>query len=138
MKVMVSACLMGRDCKYNGGNNFSSVLAEYLKDKEVVEICPEVLAGFPTPRPRIERVNGRVFNEFGEDVHDRCFAGVQRAVEIALQEKVDLAILQSRSPSCGVNQIYDGTFSGVRIAGHGLFAEELIRAGIRVMDIEDL
>ena len=138
MKVMVSACLMGRDCKYNGGNNFSSALAEYLKDKEVVEICPEVLAGFPTPRPRIERVNGRVFNELGEDVHDQCLAGVQKAVKIALQEKVDLAILQSRSPSCGVNEIYDGTFSGVRIPGHGLFAEELMRAGISVLDIEDL
>ncbi|MBQ1965468.1 MAG: DUF523 domain-containing protein [Clostridia bacterium] len=138
MKVMVSACLMGRDCKYNGGNNFSSALAEYLKDKEVVEICPEVLAGFPTPRPRIERVNGRVFNELGEDVHDQCLLGVQKAVKIALQEKVDLAILQSRSPSCGVNEIYDGTFSGVRIPGHGLFAEELMRAGISVLDIEDL
>lgn len=138
MKVMVSACLMGRDCKYNGGNNFSSALAEYLKDKEVVEICPEVLAGFPTPRPRIERVNGRVFNELGEDVHGQCLAGVQKAVKIALQKKVDLAILQSRSPSCGVNEIYDGTFSGVRIPGHGLFAEELMRAGISVLDIEDL
>lgn len=138
MKVMVSACLMGRDCKYNGGNNFSQKLAEYLKDKEVVEVCPEVLAGFPIPRPRIERVNGRVFNELGEDVHDACFVGVQKAVELAKAEQIDVAILQSRSPSCGVNEIYDGTFSGVRIPGQGLFAEELIRAGFRVLDVEDL
>ncbi len=138
MKVMVSACLMGRNCKYNGGNNFSAPLADFLKDKEVVEICPEVLAGFPTPRPRIERVNGRVFNEFGEDVHERCLAGVKTAVETAKRERLDLVILQSRSPSCGVNEIYDGTFSGVRIPGHGLFAEKLIEAGIPVLDIEDL
>ena len=138
MKVMVSACLLGRDCKYNGGNNFSTKLAEYLKDKEVVEICPEVLAGFPTPRPRIERVNGHVFNEFGEDVHGICLAGVKKAVATAKEQKVDLAVLQSRSPSCGVKEIYDGTFSGVRIPGQGLFAEELINAGIPVMDIEDL
>lgn len=135
---MVSACLLGRNCKYSGGNNYSAKLAEYLKDKEVVEICPEVLAGFPIPRPRIERVNGRVFNEFGEDVHEACLSGVQKAVEIAKAEKIDLAILQSRSPSCGVNEIYDGTFSGVRIPGHGLFAEELLKSGFRVLDVEDL
>ena len=138
MKVMVSACLMGRNCKYNGGNNFSEKLAEYLNDKEVVEVCPEVMAGFPIPRPRIERVHGRVFNEFGEDVHDACFVGVQKAVDLAKAEQIDVAILQSRSPSCGVNEIYDGTFSGVRIPGHGLFAEELLRAGFRVLDVEDL
>ena len=135
---MVSACLMGRECKYNGGTNFSEALAEYLKDKQVVEVCPEVLAGFPVPRPRIERVNGRVFDEFGKDVHDACLSGVQKAVALARSEKIDLAILQSRSPSCGVNEIYDGTFSGVRISGHGLFAEELIRAGFPVLDVEDL
>ncbi len=138
MRVMVSACLMGRNCKYNGGNNFSKKLAEYLKDKQVIEVCPEVLAGFPIPRPRIERVQGRVFNELGEDVHEACLSGVKKAVEIAKNERIDLAILQSRSPSCGVNEIYDGTFSGVRIPGQGLFAEELIKAGFRVLDVEDL
>ena len=138
MKVMVSACLLGRDCKYNGGNNYSPALAEYLKDKTVVEVCPEVLAGFPIPRPRIERVNGRVFNEYGKDVHEACLAGVGKAVDLARKEKVDLVILQSRSPSCGVNEIYDGTFSGVRISGQGLFAEELVKAGFSVLDIEDL
>lgn len=138
MKVMVSACLMGRNCKYNGGNNFSPSLAEFLKDKEVVEVCPEVLAGFSIPRPRIERVNGRVFNEFGEDVHEACLAGVEQAVALAKAEGVDLVILQSRSPSCGVNEIYDGTFSGVRMQGHGLFAEALMNNGFSVMDVEDL
>ncbi|MBO5247977.1 MAG: DUF523 domain-containing protein [Clostridia bacterium] len=138
MKVLVSACLMGRDCKYNGGNNYSPRLAEYLKGKQVVEVCPEVLAGFPIPRPRIERVNGRVFNEFGQDVHDACLVGVEKAVDIAKSEGVDLAILQSRSPSCGVNEIYDGTFSGVRIAGQGVFAEALTKAGFCVLDVEDL
>lgn len=138
MKVMVSACLMGRNCKYNGGNNFSQRLEEYLKGKEVVEVCPEVMAGFPIPRPRIERVNGRVFNELGQDVHDLCLTGVQKAVELAKAEQIDVAILQSRSPSCGVNEIYDGTFSGVRIPGQGVFAEALTNAGFRVVDIEDL
>ncbi len=138
MKVMVSACLLGRNCKYNGGNNYSGKLAEFLKGKTVVEICPEVLAGFPTPRPRIERVKGRVFNEFGEDVHETCLAGVENALEIARKEQPDLVILQSRSPSCGVNEIYDGSFSGVRVPGQGVFAEALAGAGFRVLDIEDL
>ena len=135
MKVMVSACLLGRDCKYNGGNNFSTKLAEYLKDKEVVEICPEVLAGFPTPRPRIERVNGHVFNEFGEDVHGICLAGVKKAVATAKEQKVDLAVLQSRSPSCGVDAIYDGTFSKNIVEGDGVFVKLLKEHGIRMMDV---
>ncbi len=138
MKVMVSACLMGRDCKYNGGNNYSQKLADFLRNETVIEVCPEVLAGFPTPRPRIERVRGRVFDEFGKDVHEACLAGVRKALCLAEEEGVDLVILQSRSPSCGVNEIYDGTFSGVRIPGHGLFAEELLKAGFRVLDVEDL
>lgn len=138
MKIMVSACLLGRNCKYNGGNNYSAALAELLKGHTVVEVCPEVLAGFPTPRPRIERRSGRVINEHGQDVHEACLTGVRKAVDLARAEGVELLILQSRSPSCGVNEIYDGTFSGVRIPGQGLFAEELIKAGFRVMDVEDV
>lgn len=138
MKVLVSACLLGQNCKYNGGNNYSRALAEFLKGKEVIAVCPEVLAGFPIPRPRIERRNGRIFNEYGEDVHEACLAGVRKALEQIEGQDIGLVILQSRSPSCGVNQIYDGMFTGKRIPGQGLFAEELIKAGYKVMDIEDL
>lgn len=138
MKVLVSACLLGRNCKYNGGNNLSPKLLEFLKDKQVVEICPEVLAGFPTPRPRIERRNGRVVNEFGADVDDACRAGVAKAMAQIAGQTIDLVILQSRSPSCGAKQIYDGTFSGKLIVGQGVFAEELTKAGYKVLDVEDL
>ena len=137
MKIAVSACLLGQNCKYNGGNNFSSALAAYLKGHEVVPVCPECLV-FPTPRPRIERRGDRVINEFGEDVTETLMEGVRRSVFALKEQGVDLVILQSRSPSCGVNQIYDGTFSGVKIPGRGVFAEALIKSGFSVKDVEDL
>lgn len=138
MKVAVSACLLGTNCKYDGGNNFSPVLAEFLKDKQVVPICPEVLAGFPIPRPRIERRGTLILNEHGEDVTEACLMGVSKALMILEGQGIDLVILQSRSPSCGVKQIYDGTFTGKKINGQGVFAEALTGAGYVVMDIEDL
>lgn len=138
MKVLVSACLLGENCKYNGGNNKSEKLSAFLKDKTVVAVCPEVLGGLPTPRTPSEIVNGTVFTRDGENVHAAFCAGAQKALQIAENEQVELAILQSRSPSCGAKQIYDGTFSGRKIEGQGIFAKCLSDAGIPVVDIEDL
>ena len=137
MKIAVSACLLGQNCKYNGGNNFSQPLAEFLQGHTVLPICPEVLV-FPTPRPRIERFGALVLDENGWDVSALCREGVARCVASLEGQGVDLVILQSRSPTCGVKEIYDGTFSGVRIAGQGLLAEALSARGYRVMDVEDV
>lgn len=138
MKVMVSACLMGKNCKYNGKNNYSNKVADFVKDKEVVLICPEQLGGLPTPRVPAEIVNGRVINADGEDVNKEFTEGAKKAFDIALSKKVDMAILQSRSPSCGSKQVYDGTFSGQLIEGKGIFADMLIKNGIKVIDAEDV
>ena len=138
MKIMVSACLLGENCKYNGGNNRSPELLHLLSGHEVVPVCPEVLGGLPTPHAPAEIVNGVVINREGVSVDDAFRLGAKKAIEMARQEKPDLIILQSRSPSCGVKEIYDGTFSGKLIPGYGVFAEMALQAGFRVIDAEDV
>ena len=138
MKILVSACLVGDNCKYNGGNNLNERLVEFLAVHEVSKVCPEVLGGLETPRAPAEIQKGQVVNTEGRNVTKEFEAGALRAFEIVEREKPDLIILQSRSPSCGIKQIYDGTFSGNKIPGHGLFAELCITAGYKVLDIEDI
>ena len=138
MKILVSGCLLGENCKYNGGNNYSEIVAEYIKGHEVISACPECLGGLPTPRVPAEIVNGVVTNREGKNVDAEFRKGAKIALEIAKKEKIDLAILHSRSPSCGVKQIYDGTFSGTRIDGQGVFARLLNENGFKMIDVEDL
>ena len=138
MKVIVSACLAGDNCKYNGGNNINQKMMDFLKYHEMLKVCPEVLGGLPTPRLSAEIVDGKVINTEGKNITKEFTLGAQKAFEIVQKEKPDLIILQSRSPSCGIKQIYDGTFSGNKIPGHGLFAELCIKAGYKVLDIEDI
>ena len=138
MKIMVSACLLGENCKYNGGNNRNEALLEMLAGHEIIPVCPEVAGGLPVPRVPVELVNGRAVNRNGEDVDEAFRKGAEKTLAIVARENPDLIILQSRSPSCGVSEIYDGTFTGRKIPGHGLFAGLAIRAGYKVMDVEDL
>jgi hypothetical protein len=137
MKIMVSACLLGENCKYNGGNNRNQRLLNLLSGYEIIPFCPEVLGGLPVPRTPAEIVNGTVINRENISVDEPFRQGAKKALEIAKKEKPDLIILQSRSPSCGAKQIYDGTFSGKLIPGHGVFAELALRSGFPVMDVED-
>ena len=145
MRIAVSACLLGENCKYSGGNNRSErLLSELAKhpEVEVIPVCPEVAGGLPTPRPPAEIVDGEVVNDLGVSVDAEYRAGV--AAEMARLEphieagELAAAILQSRSPSCGVHQVYDGTFAGRLISGKGLFAEALERRGVRIVDVADV
>ena len=138
MKILVSGCLLGENCKYNGGNNYSEKVAEYIKGHEVISVCPECLGGLPTPRVPAEIVNGVVTNREGKNVDVEFRKGAKIALEIAKKEQIDVAILQSRSPSCGVKQIYDGTFSKTIIDGQGVFAELMRKDGFQLIDVEDL
>ena len=138
MKIMVSACLLGQNCKYNGGNNYSEKVAEYIKGYEVIPVCPEVAGGLPTSRIPCEIVNGVVTNKNGESKDKEFRSGAELCLKKALEEKVDMVILQSRSPSCGAKQVYDGSFSGRLIEGRGVFAQLLVDNGIKVLDLEDL
>ena len=136
MKILVSACLLGRNCKYNGGNNHCPAVIEYVEGHEVIPVCPEVLAGLGTPRIPIEIVRGEVMTKDGRSVDN----ALRNAVAQILDENMDAdcAILKSRSPTCGVKQVYDGTFSGVLRDGAGILAQALMDAGIRVIDSEDI
>lgn len=138
MNILVSACLTGDNCKYNGGNNLNEKVVKYIKGHNVIKICPEKLSGLGCPRPCAEILNGVVINENGENVDAEFHKGVELAVKKIEGQKIDLAILQSRSPSCGVKSIYDGTFSGKLVKGQGLFAKALIEKGVKVIDCEDI
>ena len=138
MKILVSACLLGKNCKYNGGNNLNQSVLDFIEGHEVIGVCPEQLGGLSTPRLPAEIVDGVVTNKEGVSVDNEFRKGAQEALAVALENKVDLAILQSRSPSCGVKEIYDGTFSGTKIPGQGVFAKMLMDEGVRVLDAGEL
>ena len=140
MKILVSACLVGENVKYSGGNNLSEKLLRYIDEykAEVITVCPEVLGGLTIPRAPGEIVDGVVRNADGTSVDFEYRSGAAKALAIAEKEQPDLVVLQSRSPSCGVNEIYDGSFSGVKIPGHGVFADLMIKNGFNVVDIEEM
>ena len=136
MKIAVSACLLGHDCKYNGGNNRSQKVLDYIEGHEVIPVCPEVTGGMPVPRVPVELKNSRAINRDGEDVTEFFQKGVKLTME--KMQDIDLAILQPRSPSCGCKQIYDGSFTKTMIEGKGMFAQALAEAGIPMMDGDDI
>ena len=136
MKLLVSACLLGHNCKYNGGNNRSQNVLDYIKGHEVIPVCPEVTGGMPVPRIPVELKNGRAINRDGEDVTEFFQKGVKLTME--KMQDIDLAILQPRSPSCGCKQIYDGSFTKTMIEGKGMFAQALAEVGIPMMDGDDV
>lgn len=138
MKILVSACLLGENCKYNGSNNYSAAVAEFVKGKEILSLCPEMMAGMGCPRTPIEIVDGVLMDRDGKNVDAAMRQAVEKAMEQIRQEEVQYAVLQSRSPTCGVNQVYDGSFSGKLIPGSGIFAQALKEAGYRVVDAEDI
>ena len=135
-KVIVSACLMGRNCKYNGGNNYDEELMKYLEELgvELIEVCPEVEGGLTVPRTPVELVDGVAVNKDGENVDFYFRTGVEKILERINKEEIAAAVLQPRSPSCGVKQIYDGSFTGKLIFGEGMLARALREAGIPVYD----
>ncbi len=138
MKIMVSACLAGENCKYNGGNNRSEKVMKLLAGNEVIAVCPEVMGGLPTPRIPSEIVGGVVMNREGVSVDREYRLGAERTLGIALREQPDIIILQSRSPSCGPRKRYDGTFTGTLVDGAGVTAELLMKHGFHVVDVEEL
>ena len=134
MKIIVSACLLGRNCKYSGGNNLDEKVCAFVEGHEVIPVCPEEVLGMP--RVPMEIVNGVLVNKEGVKVDDVVRREVEQIVKA--YSNADLAILKSRSPTCGVKQVYDGTFSGRLVDGSGVLAQALKAAGIKVLDAEDI
>ena len=138
MKIMVSACLTGENCKYNGGNNRNGKILRLFEESDVIKVCPEQMGGLPTPRVPSEVKDGVVTAKDGRIVDAQFRSGAAKCLEIAVRKKPDLIVLQSRSPSCGVKQRYDGTFTGTLIGGAGVTAQLLMENGFRCIDVEDL
>ena len=138
MKVVVSACLLGENCKYNGGNNRNPAVLDFIRGKEVIPVCPEVLAGLGTPRVPIENLGDKVVTQEGKDVTEALRGAVEQILTRLSGEDVECVILKSRSPTCGVKQVYDGSFSGTLVDGMGVLARALRDAGYRVIDAEDI
>lgn len=144
---LVSACLLGVNCRYDGGSYNNEKLKELAKQGLVIPVCPEQLGGCGTPRPPCEICGGsggdvldgrcRVISERGEDKTDNFINGAIETLKLAEAFGAKKAILKSRSPSCGRGRIYDGTFSARTAAGNGVTAELLIRNGIEVFSEED-
>jgi uncharacterized protein YbbK (DUF523 family) len=137
-KIAVSACLLGENCKYSGGNNRNEKVLAFVKDKEVITVCPEVAGGLPTPRVPVELVNGVAINRDGVNVDKEFHLGVERILKKLSGEEIDLVILQPRSPSCGTKHIYDGTFTGTLVEGQGMFAKALMEKGYKVVEPDEL
>ena len=146
--ILVSACLLGINCKYNGDNNKNDKVEEYLKDKQFIVVCPEQLGGMSTPREPSEIIKfdgnavieGKtsVINNKRLDVTKKFKQGAQEALKIANLYDSKKAILKEGSPSCGSNCIYDGTFTGKKIPGVGVTAALLKKNGIEVISEKDL
>ncbi len=132
--VLISSCLLGKNCKYNGGNNNCDDLKKLIDKYNLIEICPEVLGGLPTPRHPSEIVSNKVMNKIGEDVTKQFILGANIALNIAKKYNVKYAILKANSPSCGFGCIYDGTFSGKITKGNGVTADLLYKNGVVILN----
>lgn len=140
--ILISACLAGINCKYNGENNGNEKIMELIKNEKTILVCPEQLGGLKTPRipAEIKIINGekRVITKDGIDVTLEYTRGANEVLELAKRFNITKAILKSKSPSCGCGQIYDGNFSNNLIIGNGITADLLIKNGIEVITEKDL
>lgn len=141
-KILISACLIGENVKYDGGNNalHVKILEQWKEEGVLVPLCPEVLGGLSVPRPACEVIEGtnRVVCKSGEDVSVAFANGAKESLRIAQEEGVCMAILKARSPSCGKDIIYDGTFTSTRVHDSGITCKLLQESGMAVFSEEEL
>ena len=138
MKILVSACLLGCACRYDGKSVPSDGVTLLLDKHTLIPVCPELLGGLPTPRPSSERVGNRVLRADGTDVTEAYRRGADEVLRLARLYGTTTAILKSKSPACGVGTVYDGTFTRTLTDGDGVLAELLLKNGIRVLTEHDL
>ena len=138
MKVLVSACLLGGGCRYDGQSKAYPLLDELCRRHEVVPVCPEIMGGLPTPRVPAERQGQRVVTKNGVDVTAQYRRGAEEVLRLARKLGCTVAVLKERSPSCGSGRVYDGTFTGTLTDGCGAAAQLLRAHGIRVMGESEL
>lgn len=137
-KLMVSACLLGCDCRYKGDNCKCEALTALSGRHTLIPICPEQMGGLATPRDPAEIVDGKLITNHGADVTEQYQKGAQTALYLAKLAGADAAVLKANSPSCGKDRIYDGTFSGKKISGSGVTAALFKKEGIVLFSEEEL
>ena len=136
-KTLISACLIGEKCRYDGKSKPNKEIIDFCNNNEVVLVCPEALGGLTIPREPSEILGDKVISKSGHDVTKEFKEGANKALEIALANDVTLAILKARSPSCGHKEVYDGSFTYTWVEGEGLFARMCREKGIEVIDEEE-
>ena len=146
--ILISACLLGRNVKYSGGNNLCPWLTKYYNTDDFIAICPECFGVLPIPRPPAEIQGGngedvlngsaKVTDKDGKDVTQNFISGAQKALAYAKKHNANYAILKARSPSCGCGMIYDGSFSSAKKAGNGVTAALFLQHGIKVYTEETI
>ena len=136
--ILVSACLLGENCKYNGGNNYCEKLKFLSQKYNFIAICPETFGGLKSPRSPAEIVGDKVLLKTGEDVTKQFNMGAETSLSLAQEHNCKLAILKERSPSCGTKCIYNGCFNGTVINGQGVTAKLLIENGIKLYSEEEI
>ena len=137
LTVLVSSCLLGVKCRYDGACKPNEKILAHKSDFVFIPFCPECYGGLPTPRPPAEiQADGHVVNRLGEDVTEAYQKGAQQAVTLCRDFKMNYAILKSRSPACGLSS-YDGTFSGTLVDRPGICAQALMDSGVTVISDED-
>lgn len=135
--ILVSSCLIGLKCRYDASIKENTDVIKYLSDKEYWPICPEQMGGLATPRKPAEIVSNnplKIVDNQGYDVTENFLEGANQVIEIIKDKKVSLAILKAKSPSCGSENIYDGTFSNKLVEGQGILTKLLREKGIRVIN----
>ena len=138
MKVLVSKCLTGCPCRYDGKSCPNEKVNEFLLGKEVFAVCPEQDGGLTTPRSPAERIGDKIIAKSGADVTKEYLLGAEKALETAINNGVDLCLMKAKSPSCGKGKIYDGTFLGNLVDGNGVTSELLLKNGFKVITENDL
>lgn len=135
--ILVSECLVGVPCRMDGKAKLIPEIKKLVDEGKAIAVCPEVLGGLPTPRDPSEIQNGRVISKSGIDVTEPFIKGAKESLRICLEKGCTLAILKSKSPSCGYGYIHDGTFGEGLVPGNGVFAQMLIDAEIRIITEQD-
>lgn len=137
-KYVISACLCGKGCRYDGGTKLNEKVKALFDEGESLLVCPEQLGGLTVPRTPCEIINGRIVSRDGIDRTEAYLLGSEKVLEICLKNDIKKAILKQNSPSCGSTHIYDGTFTGKKIEGEGVTAKLLRENGIEVSGEESL
>ena len=140
-KILISACLLGENVKYDGKNNSileDSFIKKLLKLNMLIPLCPEVEGGLETPRVPVEIIDNKAINQIGEDKTSYFDKGAQKALALCQKHDIKYAILKFRSPSCGSGQVYDGTFSHTLIDGDGITTKLLKENGIEIFTEKEL